>query len=96
MLVLSLLVCGAIFVRERKLMPRASRATTWYVQFACATLVPMWTVVCIKLAWNPTLVSANVGTEDIWMSKPGVGALIALPLSAMSLLGTFMGLKGKA
>lgn len=94
-LVLSLLLCGSIWVRERGLMPRVSAATTWYLQFVCAALAPLWTLICIKLSWNAVLVRATVGTEDIWVSKPGFGAIIALPLSIVALLGTLMSMKGK-
>jgi|CXWL01.1.fsa_nt_gi hypothetical protein len=94
-LLLSLLLCGSILVRERNLMPRASAATTWYLQFACAALIPLWTIACIKLSWNSVLVRATVGVEDIWTSKPGFGAIIALPLSVLALAGTLLGMKGK-
>ncbi len=95
-LLFSLLLCGSIWTRERDWASRTTRANTWYLQFACAALIPLWTLVCIKLAWNPVLVRATVGISDIWTSKPGLGAIVALPCSVVALLGTFMGMKGRA
>ncbi|MBX7113776.1 MAG: hypothetical protein K1X64_05520 [Myxococcaceae bacterium] len=95
-LLLSIALCGSIWARERDWVARAKRANTWYLQFACAVLIPLWTLVCIKLAWNPVLVRATVGTSDVWASKPGLGAIIAVPCSVLALLGTLVGLKGRA
>lgn len=95
-MLLGLGCCAALAVRERDLLPRTSPTTLWGAQLACAALAPLLTLVCIKLSWNSTLVPASVGLENIWTSKPGIGAWAALPASVVALLGTLLGMKGKS
>jgi hypothetical protein len=86
---------GAIVVRVRKVMPRLNALVPWLLQFGTSSFSIVWCLVLIKLAVNTTKARAMYGNEEVWVSKPGFGVLLALLTSIAGFAGTLMGLREK-
>jgi hypothetical protein len=86
---------GAIVIRVRKIMPRLNALVPWLVQFGTSSFSIVWCLVLIKLAVNTTKARAVYGNEEVWVSKPGAGVVLALVTSIAAFTGTLMGLREK-
>ncbi len=84
---------AAILVRTRKMMPQLNALVPWVVQLGTVGVAGLWCLIHLKLAWNPTLVPAPVGNYQMWVSKPGLGLLLALLAGITAVVGTIFGLK---
>jgi hypothetical protein len=85
----------AIVVRVRKVLPRLNALVPWLLQFATSSFSIVWCLVLIKLFVNTQKARALYGNEEVWVSKPGVGVLLALVTSIAAFAGTLMGLREK-
>jgi hypothetical protein len=85
----------AIIIRTRKVMPRLHALVPWLLQFGTSSFSIVWSLVLIKLAVNTQITRATVGNEEVWMSKPGAGVVLAVLTSIVALGGTLMGLREK-
>lgn len=85
----------AIIVRTRKAMPRLHALVPWLMQFGASSFSIVWALVLIKLAVNTQKARALYGNEEVWMSKPGAGVILAVLTSIVALGGTLMGLREK-
>ncbi len=86
---------GAIVIRTRKVMPKLHALVPWLLQFGAASFSIVWCLVLIKLAVNTQKARALYGNEEVWMSKPGAGVILAVLTSIVALGGTLMGLREK-
>jgi hypothetical protein len=86
---------SAIIIRVRKVMPRLNALVPWLLQFATSSFSIVWCLVLIKLAVNTQKARAPYGNEEVWVSKPGVGVLLALVTAIIAFAGTLMGLREK-
>lgn len=85
----------AIIIRVRKVMPRLHALVPWLLQFGTSSFSIVWCLVLIKLAVNTQKARALYGNEEVWMSKPGIGVILAVFTSIVALGGTLMGLREK-
>ena len=85
----------AVIVRTRKVMPRLHALVPWLLQFGTSSFSIVWCLVLIKLAVNTQKARALYGNEEVWMSKPGAGVILAVLTSIVALGGTLMGLREK-
>ncbi|MBK7858333.1 MAG: hypothetical protein IPJ65_06860 [Archangiaceae bacterium] len=85
----------AIIIRTRKVMPRLHALVPWLLQFGTSSFSIVWSLVLIKLAVNTQKARAMYGNEEVWMSKPGAGVILAVLTSIVALGGTLMGLREK-
>ncbi len=90
---LGIVVMTTITVRTRHTFPKLNPLFIWVAQLGAASFSVLWVLVCIKLSWDPTLARALVGNEEIWVSKPGMGAFFGLMMAVVGTLGTALGLK---
>lgn len=90
---LGIVVMTTITVRTRHGFPKLNPLFIWVAQLGATSFSVLWVLVCIKLSWNPTLARALVGNEEIWVSKPGMGAFFGLIMAVVATLGTALGLK---
>lgn len=67
----------------------------WAGQLGSLTLGVLFAFVAIYQSWNPTLARAIEGNQEVWVSKPGFGALVAVVAGAVAALGTVLGLQAK-
>ncbi|MBL8949182.1 MAG: hypothetical protein JNK82_00295 [Myxococcaceae bacterium] len=85
----------ALVIRVRKLMPKLHALVPWLLQFGTSSFSIVWSLVLIKLAVNTTKARALYGNEEVWVSKPGAGVVLAVITSIVALAGTLMGLREK-
>ena len=90
---LGIAVMTTISVRTRHTFPKLNPLFIWVAQLGATSFSVLWVLVCIKLSWDPTLARALVGNEEIWVSKPGLGAFFGLMMAVVATLGTALGLK---
>jgi hypothetical protein len=86
---------GAIVIRVRRVMPRLNALVPWLMQFGTSSFSIVWCLVLIKLAVNTTKARAMYGNEEVWVSKPGFGVILALLTAIAGFTGTLMGLREK-
>jgi hypothetical protein len=91
----NIVLIAAIIIRTRKVMPRLHALVPWLLQFGTSSFSIVWSLVLIKLAVNTQITRATVGNEEVWMSKPGAGVVLAVFTSIVALGGTLMGLREK-
>lgn len=93
--VANIALLAAIIIRTRKVMPRLHALVPWLLQFGTSSFSIIWCLVLIKLAVNTQKARALYGNEEVWMSKPGAGVILAVLTSIVALGGTLMGLREK-
>lgn len=68
----------------------------WAAQLGTLSMGVLWAVVSITQSWNPTLARAVEGNQEVWVSKPSFGVILAVLAGALTGFGTVLGLKGKS
>lgn len=91
----NVVLLAAVTIRVRKVMPRLHALVPWLLQFGTSSFSIVWCLVLIKLAVNTTKARALYGNEEVWVSKPGAGVVLAVLTSIVALGGTLMGLREK-
>jgi hypothetical protein len=91
----NVILITAVIIRTRKVMPRLHALIPWLLQFGTSSFSIVWSLVLIKLAVNTQKARALYGNEEVWMSKPGAGVVLAVITSIVALGGTLMGLREK-
>lgn len=67
----------------------------WAAQLGTIAFGVLWAFIAIQQSWNPTLARAVEGNQEVWVSKPGFGVILAVLTGGVSALGSVLGLKGK-
>ena len=83
---------GAVIMRTSK-SNKINGMLLWVVQLGASGFGILWCFVCIRLAWDSTLVHAAIGNAQVWASKPSFGVYFAILAGAVSVVGTVLGLK---
>ena len=88
-------VLAAIVIRVRGLAPKVPVMVPWLTQFGAACFCVLWSLVFIKVAWDPTRTKSPIGNAEMWASSPSVGVVLALLFSIATVGGSLLGLKEK-
>jgi len=91
----NIVLLSAVVIRVKKVMPKLHALVPWLLQFGTSSFSIVWCLVLIKLAVNTTKARALYGNEEVWVSKPGAGVILAVLTSIVALGGTLMGLREK-
>lgn len=84
----------ALTVRVNKSL-KVNELLLWAAQLGTLSLGVIWALVSIVQSWNPTLARAVEGNQEVWVSKPSFGVILAVLAGALTGVGTVLGLKGK-
>lgn len=91
--VLAGVLLATIAIRTRRRRPNINPLVVWAAQMGAASLSALWILICLKLWWDPTLVRAPFGNDEMWVSKPSLGAIAGLFCALTSVVGTVLGLQ---
>lgn len=67
----------------------------WAAQLGTLSMGVLWALVSITQSWDPTLARAVEGNQEVWVSKPSFGVILAVLAGGLTGFGTVLGLKGK-
>lgn len=96
-LVTFLMACGtlvALTVRVNRSL-KVNELLLWAAQLGALSMGILWAVVSITQSWDPTLARAVEGNQEVWVSKPSFGVILAVLAGGLTGVGTVLGLKGK-
>ncbi len=85
----------ALTLRVNKSL-KVNELLLWAAQLGTLSMGIIWALVSIKQSWDPTLARAVEGNQEVWVSKPSFGVILAVLAGALTGLGTVLGLKGKS
>lgn len=96
-LVTFLMACGTLVsltVRVNRSL-KVNELLLWAAQLGSLSMGILWAVVSITQSWDPTLARAVEGNQEVWVSKPSFGVILAVLAGGLTGVGTVLGLKGK-
>jgi hypothetical protein len=67
----------------------------WAAQLGTLSLGVLWALVSITQSWDPTLARSMEGNQEVWVSKPSFGVILAVLSGGLTGFGTVLGLKGE-
>ncbi|MCU0695800.1 MAG: hypothetical protein MUC96_04625 [Myxococcaceae bacterium] len=91
---MAVLVVTFMVVRVNK-ATKVNELLIWAGQLGAVTLGALWTFATIINSIDRTLARALEGNQEVWVSKPGFGAILAVFALGLTGFGTVLGLKGK-
>jgi len=87
--------CAAIVVRVRNKMKGVNPTLPWAAQLGALGFGVLWAFVFIIISWDSQLTRADIGNEEVWMSKPSFGVFFAIASGTVAVLGTLLSLREK-
>ena len=91
---MAVLVITFVVVRVNK-ATKVNELLLWAGQLGSLSLGALSTLVTIVSSIDRTIARATEGNQDVWVSKPGFGAILAVFALGLTGFGTVVGLKGK-
>lgn len=91
---MAVLVITFMVVRVNK-ATKVNELLIWAGQLGALTLGALWTFATIINSIDRTLARSMEGNQEVWVSKPGFGAILAVFALGLTGFGTVLGLKGK-
>jgi hypothetical protein len=91
---LAVVLIAFMVVRVNK-ATKVNELMLWAGQLGALSMGALWTVATIIGSIDRTLARALEGNQEVWVSKPGFGAILAVFALGLTGFGTILGLKGK-
>jgi len=85
----------ALTLRVNKTL-KVNELLLWAAQLGTLSMGIIWALVSIKQSWDPTLARAVEGNQEVWVSKPSFGVILAVLAGGLTGFGTVLGLKGNS
>jgi hypothetical protein len=85
----------ALTLRVNKTL-KVNELLLWASQLGTLSMGVLWALVSITQSWDPTLARSMEGNQEVWVSKPSFGVILAILAGALTGFGTVVGLKEKA
>jgi len=89
----AIVAIAAIALRVRRVLPTMNPVYPWILQLLAVGFGLLWCFYYIKDSWDPTMARAPFGNEQVMVSKPSIGVILAVIASGVAGLGTIFGLK---